>query len=226
MAHPLDITYSIPLEREYEAWIIRGIEQYFQSIGKSIAVWAVSPVDEVNWPADESMIIGTKLIGLQMKKVDYICNGSNPRKFGRLRWSFHNPPGQYDLVSTFPEIYYCLPTFLNRNIKEEALSHCLFWRPDPSKRDLNAWYDNPQAHTPYKAIGTSARWGKFLEDIVDCSIGKKVDNLDDAKSYISSLVGYMREVSDIPLEKLDTQLDNFEKSREPNVYLFAVPVNS
>lgn len=103
MTHPLDITYSIPLEREYEAWIVRGIEEYFLSIGQRISIWAVSPMDEVNWPADESMIIGKKLIGLQMKKVAYHNKVGNPHKFGRLNWTFHNPKGQYNLVVKFPE---------------------------------------------------------------------------------------------------------------------------
>ncbi len=88
MKHPLDISFSIPLEREYEAWIIRGIEEYFLSLGQRVSIWAVSPLDEVNWPADESMIVGKKLIGLQLKKVNYLGDRVRPRKFGRLRWAF------------------------------------------------------------------------------------------------------------------------------------------
>lgn len=56
----LEVTLSTPLEREYEAWIIRGIEQYFFSLGERVLVWAVSPSNEVNWPADEALLIGTK----------------------------------------------------------------------------------------------------------------------------------------------------------------------
>ena len=129
MTNPLNTTISTPLEREYEAWIIRGIDECYRSMGEHISVWAVSPMDEINWPADEALLIGKKLIGLQMKKVTYKCDGTRPRAFGRLNWTFHNPPGQFDLVLKFPEIYFCLPTFINRDLKDQALSHCIFWRP-------------------------------------------------------------------------------------------------
>lgn len=227
MTHPLDITFSIPLEREYEAWIIRGIEEYFLSLGQCISIWAVSPMDEVNWPADESMIIGKKLIGLQMKKVDYKNNGTKPRKFGRLRWSFHNPKGQFDLVVKFPEIFYCLPTFINRDLKDQALSHCLFWRPDPkTKRNLNAWYDNSNAHTPHNSIGTADRWGKFIESIVECSIGKKIESFSEAKNYVKDLMGYMQETVQLSSNNIFTETDDHEISREPYVYVLAIPINS
>ena len=228
MTHPLNVTHSTPLEREYEAWIIHGIEQYYQSIGKRISVWAVSPMDEVNWPADETLIIGKKLIGLQMKKVTYKCDGSTPRKFGRLNWTFHSPSRQYDLVLKFPEIFYCLPTFINRTLKDQALSHCLFWRPDETKRDKNAWYDNPGAPTPYNSIGTADRWGKFIESVTECTVGKKIQNISDAKSYIDNLTCYMREIENLPPKntEIENEFDMLEKSKDTYVYLFAIPINS
>ena len=230
MTHPLYTIYSTPLEREYEAWIVRGIEEYFISLGQRISIWAVSPMDEVNWPADEQMIVGKKLIGLQVKKVTYKCDGSVPRKFGRLNWSFHNPSGQYDLVLKFPEIYYCLPTFINRNFKDQALSHCLFWRPEAAKYDKNAWYDNPRANTPYKSIGSANRWGKFIESVIECSVGKKIQSIQEAKYYVEKLTSYMREMENLPSDndEIDTneKFIAYEKSKETYVYLLAVPINS
>lgn len=230
MTHPLNVTHSTPLEREYEAWIIRGIEQYYQSIGKHIYVWAVSPMDEINWPADETLIVGKKLIGLQMKKVTYRCDGSIPRKFGRLNWSFHNPRGQYDLVLKFPEIFYCLPTFINRNLKDQALSHCLFWRPDKSKYDKNAWYDNPNALTPYNSIGTTDRWGKFIESVTECTLGKRIESISDAKNYVDNLTSYMREIENLAPKNIETNNippENIKnKNEDTYVYLFGIPINS
>ena len=87
MMHPLDVTYSTPLEREYEAWIVHGIEEYFKSFGEHVQIWAVSPSQEVHWPADESLLVGKKLIGLQMKKANYSADRILPKQFGRLNWS-------------------------------------------------------------------------------------------------------------------------------------------
>jgi len=229
MTRPLDITFSTPLEREYEAWIIRGIEDYFLSLGKRISIWAVSPSDEADWPADEAMFVGTKIIGLQLKKVDYVDDGSRPKKFGRLRWTFHNPPNQFDLVLKFPEIYYCLPTFVNRNMKDQALSHCIFWRPDPKeKRNLNAWYDNKSAKTPYKSIGSSTRWGKFIEDIIECSVGKKIDTVTEAKNYLDSIKGYMREMRySYPVmdDSRPIKINQYGDHRKLVVYIISIPIN-
>ena len=71
MTHPLDHTHPLPIEREFEAWIVRGIEDYFRSLWKRVFIAAVSPQIEVNWPADEAMWINRKLIGLQFKTVYY-----------------------------------------------------------------------------------------------------------------------------------------------------------
>ncbi len=222
MVNPLDITFSVPLEREYEAWIIRGIEDYFFSLGLRISIWAVSPRDEINWPADEAMVVGKKLIGLQLKKVIYDDDGLRPRTFSRLKWTFHNPPGQFNTVLKFPEIYYCLPTFINRNLKNQALSHCLFWRPDiNAKPNLNAWYSNKNALTPYKSIGKNTRWGKFIEDIMECTVGKKIDTFNEAETFVESIREYMREISN------ENPADNewSHSNQKLYTYILAIPIN-
>ena len=227
--HPLDIKFSTPLEREYEAWIIQGIEDYFMSLGVKVAIWAVSPDEEVSWPADEKLVVGKKLVGLQLKKVEYKDNGKRPKDFGRLNWKFHNPPGQFDLVVKFPEIFYCLPTFVNRELKRQAIHHCLFWRPNQDeKRDLNAWYDNGHARTPYKSIAKSPRWGLFIEQVIGCSVGKKIKNIYDAKNYVESI----REAMNTPLydgeeyERSNSRGQAVIPRSESGVYVIALPYQS
>ena len=183
MTHLLDILYSVPLEREYEAWICRSIEEYFTNQGSEVHIWAVSPREEVYWPADEKVLVGKKLFGLQMKKPVY--KNTSQHDFGRLNWLLHSPSGQFGLVRKTPEIYYCLPTFTNRRFSRTALDHCLFWRPPCD--DKNAWYDNPNARTPHKAIKGAARWGYFIEQVVSCSIGKRINSNNDLRSFSESL---------------------------------------
>lgn len=224
--NPLDIKFSNPLEREYEAWIIQGIENYFNSLGQKIAIWAVSPSDEVNWPADEHLVVGKKLIGLQLKKVTYQDDGIRPKTFGRLNWTFHNPKGQFDLVMKFPEIFYCLPTFINRDYKNQAIHHCLFWRPNISvKHNQNAWYDNPNAKTPFKSISNAPRWGYFIEQIVNCSVGKKINSINDAKLYINSIREFMKD-SNNENRSENSSVDSKPTYVEDDVFIFALPYKS
>jgi len=227
--HPLDIKYSSPLEREYEAWIIQGIEDYFNSLGQKIAIWAVSPSDEVNWPADEHLIVGKKLIGLQLKKVTYKDNRNKPKEFGRLNWTFHNPKGQFQLVLKFPEIFYCLPTFINRDYRSQAIQHCLFWRPEKGvKDDMNAWYDNSIAQTPHKSIYNADRWGLFIEKILSCKVGKRIGSIDDAKTYVDSIRKFMLEpcFNEDSEERSLSNTQNNELIGQDSVYLFALPYKS
>lgn len=227
--HPLDIKFSSPLEREYEAWIIQGIEDYFHSIGKTVAIWAVSPDEEVNWPADEHLVVGKKLIGLQLKKVEYKDNKKRPKDFGRLNWKFHNPLGQYDLVVKFPEIFYCLPTFVNRDLRRQAIHHCLFWRPKTGdKHDLNAWYNNASARTPHKSIGNAPRWGLFIEKVIGCSVGKKIETIKDAKAYVNSIRESMKDPysENLSIDRPRGFSEGEGYRNEDSVYVIALPYKS
>ena len=60
--------FGIPLEREYEGWIVEQIEQYFRAINRQVSIFAVSPKLESNYPADEVVAINSKLVGLQFKR--------------------------------------------------------------------------------------------------------------------------------------------------------------
>ncbi|WP_155604424.1 hypothetical protein [Xanthomonas translucens] len=186
----LGVKYASPLEREYEAWIVAGIESYLKSIGLRYAIWAVGSTQEKIWPADEKLSVGAKIVGLQFKRAK-LAKGVLAKD--RLSWSFGQPAGQFNLVKATPEIYYCLPTFINRDLRSEALHHCLFWRPDPGGVDkMNAWYDNPrkEVENPYKKIDESMRWGLFFERLMYCSVGKKVNGAGDVEGVVRKIATF------------------------------------
>lgn len=167
----LATTISKPLEREYEAWIVHQIRQYFKGLAIPVSVFGVSPNDETTWPADEVIAAGSKIVGLQFKrpKLTMPCA---PNDFSRLHWDLSSPPNQLQLLIGHSEIYYCLPTFINRLVQDEALGHCLFWRPDDGQ-DHQVWYDNrrPQVRTGHSRVCGAPRWGFFAEQFLRCHIG-------------------------------------------------------
>jgi len=185
---------SDPLEREYEGWIVEGIERYFRRAGRFALVWAVSPLAESSWPADEYLHVEGKLIGLQMKRPHISPLSGRPIDYSRLGWRLNNPPGQYGLVQAFPELFYCLPTFVNRRYRREALHHCIFWRPDDHSTEASTWYGNDNAkglHGHISIHPNAYRWGQFLEAIQICKIGRKVLSSADIDSYIDKVIaGY------------------------------------
>jgi len=183
MSHPLSVTLGLPLEREYEAWIVRAIQDDLVARGLSAAIIAVSPFDEVDWPADSEIRAYDKLVGLQFKRPKV---SATPSLYCHLHWSLHQPRGQYGLVQRFPEIFYCLPTFLDRRLSTVPLHHTLFWRPSSSS-GLQVWYDNPRAHSPHNKVSDAPRWGRFFESLVACDVGLRV-------SPDFSFRGFMRRV--------------------------------
>lgn len=178
------ITY--PLEREYEAWIIHQIERYFRRLHIPADVFAVSPTDEETWPGDEVVGVNDKIVGLQFKKPQ-LASHNAPNDFTRLYWNLSRPPQQLQRMVTHAEIFFCLPTFMNRDVRNEALNHCLFWRP-PDATYHQAWYDNanPQVKTQHRKICDAPRWGLFVEQFIRCQVGQKLDGMRFS-SYMRSL---------------------------------------
>ena len=179
-----------PLEREYESWIVSEIHYYFRKIGIDIEICAVSPSVESSWPSDEVFLYNGKLIGLQFKQTK-LAPKTKSSQYTRLHYDLRQPIGQYQLIQKHPEIFYVLPTFINRKWKENALHHCIFWRPDSRLTYYNAWYNNPKAHTnkSYTNIFShinSLRWGEFIEQILSCEIGKKEDKIN-LSDYVRSI---------------------------------------
>jgi len=220
MTSILQTVYAPPLEREYEAWIVAAIEQYFLQTNRRFAIWAVSPEYEVAWPADEYLFADSKLVGLQFKQAK-LANYTNPG-FNRLYWVLHQPLGQFELIQRTPEIFYCLPTFINRNFRAVALDHCLFWRPD-DRINKNLWYDNRNSRSPYNNIKTADRWGSFLESVLACSIGKRVKSQKEAASYVRTLYNKARNLQQ---QRADQQqndlLQHDPQQADSGFYLLAI----
>lgn len=172
---PMDLlgTYlTFPLEREFEAWIVEAIEMSLTTLGINHALFAVSPTIESTWPADEAVGFFGKFIGLQIKRPS--TEQLKPNDFSRLRWYLSQPSGQSLLVQKFLEIYYCLPTFVNRRGKARALDHALFWRP-PNPPPFSVWYDNSHGRVQVGHAGRDAmRWGELLETVLRCQAGAPV----------------------------------------------------
>ncbi len=166
-----------------------GIERYFTDLGIHFAIWAVSPGIEAKWPADEKSLVSCKIVGLQFKQAKL---ATGPLGFDRLKWTLHEPAGQFALVTSTPEIFYCLPTFVDRAVRSHALDHCLFWRPD-NATDYNVWYDNPAAHTPHNKVRDAMRWGHFMEALLSCIVGVKANTPIEAQHHIESMYGRVRE---------------------------------
>ena len=157
-----------PFEREYEGWLAREIEDYYAVLGHSIHVIVVSPRFEAKWPADLSFDFDGKLIGLQLKRP-YMFNKQN-KSFSQLYWKFDDPINQLKRVQDNSEIYYCLPTFINREYRRVSLHHCLFWRPQKSMKPKRGWYRNIPAKVKNKNTADNiinlhnrTQWGLFFE---------------------------------------------------------------
>ncbi|MCM3732725.1 hypothetical protein M3196_13720 [Fictibacillus nanhaiensis] len=189
----VDILHSYlsnPLEREYESWITTQIEDYFNRLGIKFDIWAVSPLDESTWPADEHVLFNGKLLGLQFKQAK--LKDKIP-SFNRLRWDLRQPKGQFEAIQKRSEIFYALPTFINRKWRKNALEHCVFWRPNVSDvTNYNLWYSNnhPSIKTPYNNIANhlnAFRWGHFVELIINCNIGYKIDKELQMDDYLKKI---------------------------------------
>ena len=218
MSSLLTATYAKPLEREFEAWIVEGIERYGRDVGLPPRVWAVSPNFEVVWPADEALVIDGKVLGLQFKQAKM---APGPENFSRLRWSLAAPPQQYANVQSSPDVYYCLPTFINRKFKREALQHCLFWRPTAGVVDTQAWYDNPNASTAHNSLAndpSAMRWGRLIEKVQSCVVGRRVNSRAEVDAYLAEVadcVGRRRSLEDS---------DETETDSAPAMYLLYTPL--
>jgi hypothetical protein len=222
MSSLLKVRYAHPLEREFEAWIVEGIEHYGERVGLPLQVWAISPAVEVSWPADEKVVIDGKVIGLQFKQARL---GAGAVDFSRLKWSLSTPAGQYASVQNSPEVYYCLPTFVNRDFRREALQHCLFWRPPQHVTDTQAWYDNPVAATAHRSLAldpTAMRWGRLMEQVQACTVGRRVSSRLEVDAYLADVRRTMGHVS-----HLEETGDTHEEPVAPMylLYILYIPLN-
>jgi hypothetical protein len=181
----LNIHISIPLEREYEGWIMHQIDRYFQRVGVDVDFFALSPKYEKKFPADEILRVGDKVVGLQFKRPDF-AHTRKSHDFSQLKWKLSSPAHQLRRVLANTEIYYCLPTFINRNLRSIALHHCLFWRPRTAKK-AGAWYSNPAAYKHHRELSGKPRWGLFMERLTSCTYGRLIGKNTKIKDYVEEI---------------------------------------
>ena len=168
-----------PLEREYEAWVMRGIDDYYITLNRRFATFAVSPQDEGEWPVDEAIAYRGKVIGLQFKR---------PKVGTEVYWNMLDTPGQLKKVKNRPEVFYALPAFTSREERRVALFHCYFWRPE-----------RIDARTPWRRITETwirrqfrtMRWGEFTRAIDDCTAGVKRTEEQPLDKYLTDLRDFL-----------------------------------
>jgi hypothetical protein len=208
----IDPINRVPLEREYEAWITDAIDRYFLVTRRKVSIFAISPSEEILWPADEVLAAEGKVVGLQFK-APKLSNSSSLAAIdpARMYWSLHSPAHQFELIQRHDEIFYCLPTFTNRRYRHVALQHCLFWRPnDDSKM---AWYDNPspRVRTANTKLAVESRWGYFVEQLLYCNVGRRC-TVNNFRKYVDELAVEMKsEVEERPVRRTKGRTSNFKQ---------------
>lgn len=170
------IVPSVPLEREYEAWTVSELETTLQRIGMRFTIAAVSPHRERHWPADEALNFHGKVLGLQFKRPHGVNTGSGTLEAG---WNLRSKYDQMRRIRRLTDIYYVLPTFLDRKYKAAALHSCLFWRPSPrhTKLEVSESYLRPK----------SLHSGQLIKGIVDCTLGRRPPGTLPVSWYVQLL---------------------------------------
>lgn len=193
-----------PMEREFEAWIVREIEDYYLAIGLKACVHAVSYEKTV--PADEMVKAYDKIFGLQFKRSKY------DKKNKSVYWELNTRSDQMSRVKACKYIYYALPCFFNRDFARVSLSHVLFWRPEFADGERLLFVDNPtpkqilikpsldvsdvKSYSMFQPI-SFARYEKFqlseaaLDRVIaDSARSKKNRTVHDGEPNVESLTTY------------------------------------
>lgn len=208
MLNLLATVWTHPLEREYEGWVTREIEDYFVSVGRTLTVFAVRPTLEAEWPADEALFVNSKVVGLQLKRP-YLQKdapdpaalywrlgqraGTPPKKDKRSKKKKQQSqegtvPSQFEMILASTTVVYCLPAFINRKYRRGSLSHCLFWHP--SDIETEGWDHRPtngEVKVEYDSIKHAQRWGYFVEALARCDRGKLVKTEADLNAVFEEL---------------------------------------
>lgn len=190
MPEILNIVDAHPLEREYEAWVIRCIEEYLMALGRHYRVYACDIALERAIGADEKLDLDSKIIGIQFKRalLSPVRQNQQQIDFSNLFWRLTDQGNQFTTIRNNNFVAYGLPTFINRNYRFNALHHCLFFKPRKKEATPgDYWY----CHTPPQDLQhnlnfcrSSWRWGEFWEIINSCDFGTR----DSSKKVISNLM--------------------------------------
>lgn len=151
---------AIPLEREYEAWLIRAIEDYLDEIGVPHRIVCIGPSIERGWPADIAGVVSGVVFGLQVKR---------PAAGPEVQWPLDQPPGQFGAVKGLKDVYYALPRVRSRDQRRVVLHHTLFWRPAHSVGStLPVSPDSLRHHELTKS------WGELVTDVRASRVGQRL----------------------------------------------------
>lgn len=230
MEFHLKANLNLPLEREHEAWTIRGIEDYAKSLRLRLKVCAVSPKEEKTWPGDEVLTFRSKLFGLQFKRP--YPSGSESR------WRIDSASQQHAAVCATPAIFYALPSYTNRALRLAALHHCLFWRP--CRFCTRVQYvclrgvSQSRSELERCCCNNPMRWGDFVEALYRCELIDPVETGGTFGASAEPVLSMFQQAAaskdeDEPAaskdEHLETNRDEFRKNGQTDaLYLFALEV--
>ena len=190
MPYHLEPRLYLPLEREHEAWVIRGIEDYARATGLKCRTFAVSQTEEDAWGADEVIGFRAKVFGLQFKRPYVTGNG--------IFWEISPSSNQFLNVCNNEEIFYALPSFVNRELKYQALHHCIFWRPcikcsGATVRGEEQLCLRRKIRQYRRHIrGQKMRWGDLAEKLFECTAGKRIDQGTNVSSVLAEIQQRLR----------------------------------
>lgn len=202
--------YRIPIEREYENWIVSSMDIFFKSQNIPFESIAPSPLKEKQIPADQIIVIDNSIVlGIQFKSPQLSNNKKEIED--QIHWLL-NKPEQYNKIASSNslnesmcniDIWYCLPYFLNRKCRFFGLNYCLFFKPgtriminDTAKINDNffftrekpntAWLKNIMPKNQLSNIDVKSwSWNDFYTKIINHEVGSYHDSYEEVCSYIS-----------------------------------------
>ena len=212
-----------PLEREYEGWVTRGMEDYFRELGFDLQCVAAGRLRESESGIDEFCSLPGKYFGLQFKRP-------HRRSAETVEWALSSH--QTSLIMAQREMWYALPVVLNRNLRRVSLHHVLFWRPDVkdgeriystssgavyvhSKVEGNGAPNSnlgPGAQRPLLGqqagdyrVSHAYRWGRFSEGLLQCTVGavnpppfdpalSRIGQIERARKFVRETMLFLNEL--------------------------------
>lgn len=197
-----------PLEREYEAWFTRALEDYMEAQGSRYFAFSVSPHTERSWPADVATILEPgKVVGFQLKRPS-LRGVKHPLSRASVVWDISKPAHQRQLIKTRREIFYAFPTFTERHLRRVSLHHFVFWRQDERLPKRVYYHTDPKPGYPTRLGRTGERWGSLYERILACEAGIEIRERG-LPGYIESLFETVTPNADVPAEGEDWTIDIF-----------------
>lgn len=132
----------------------------------------------------------SKFFGLQFKRSYPAGN--------EAQWNIDATSPQHINVCAAPEIFYALPSYINRDLRLTALHHCLFWRPCDCCCQMPTSpfciSGTTQTHSDLSACGcvNAMRWGDFVEALYRCELIDPVEPGADTRQAFEKILSVFR----------------------------------